>query len=75
MCLDSGSESVYVLWELKKLDFIFTKSVCAMCRRQQGSVWKKCTQGKDVRSGAFILDSPGPGAYKFFKVEKFNFIF
>ena len=46
-----------------------------MCRRQQGSVWKKCTQGKDVRSGAFILDSPVPGAYKFFKVEKFNFIF
>ena len=48
-----------------------------MRRRQQGTACgeNSCTQGKDRRCEAFILDSPGSGAYKFFKVEKFNFIF
>ena len=78
MCLDSGFKRGYVLRELKKLDFIFDKrAACDMCRRQQGTACgeNSCTQGKDRRCEAFILDSPGSGAYKFFKVEKFNFIF
>lgn len=53
------------------------KAVCSVAGGSRALHVKKTVVRREryARCEAFILDSPGSGAYKLFKVEKFNFIF